>query len=86
MLKISLHFKKFTNSLANNSRILRTKNAYDGATTEGIKLDNMTSWYGPKQFLREPIHILGSQRSCVNLIFMSQPNLPVDPDMHPFLA
>ena len=46
----------------------------------------MTSWYGPKQFLREPIHILGSQRSCVNLIFMSQPNLPVDPDMHPFLA
>ena len=44
-------------------------------TTQGIKIDNMTYQYRVKQILQESIYISRSNRSCIDLIFTSQPNL-----------
>ena len=44
-------------------------------TPEGAKLDNLTSQYGLTQLLKEPTHISDNYRSCIDLIFTSQPNL-----------
>ena len=53
-------------------------------TPEGAKLDNLTSQYGLTQLLKELTHISNNYRSCINLIFTSQPNL-IDFGMHPSL-
>ena len=55
----------------------------DKTTPEGAKLDNLTSQYGLTQLLKEPTHISDSYRSCIDLIFTSQPNLVVDFGIHP---
>ena len=47
-------------------------------TPEGAKLDNLTSQCG---LLKEPTHI-SNNRSCIDLIFTSQPNLVVDFGIH----
>ena len=47
----------------------------DRPAREGTKFDNLTSQYGLKQILKEPIHISGDHRSCIHLIFTSQTNL-----------
>lgn len=44
-------------------------------TTQGIKIDNMTYQYRVKQILQESNYISRSNRSCIDLIFTSQPNL-----------
>ena len=49
----------------------------------GAKLDNLTFQYGLTQLLKEPTHISDSYRSCIDLIFTSQPNLVVDFGIHP---
>ena len=50
----------------------------DKRTPEGAQLDNLTSQYGLTQLLKEPTHISDNYRSCIDLIFISQPNLVVD--------
>ena len=57
----------------------------DKTTPEGAKLDNLTSQYGLTQLLKEPTHISDNYRSCIDLIFTSQPNLVVDFGIHPSL-
>ena len=54
-------------------------------TTERAKLDNLTSQYGLTKLLKEPTHISHNYRSCIDLIFTSQPNLEVDFGIHPSL-
>ena len=57
----------------------------DKTTPEGAKLDNLTSQYGLTQLLKEPTHISDNYRSCIDLIFTSQPNLVVDFGIYPSL-
>ena len=54
-------------------------------TPEGARLDNLTSQYGLTQLLKEPTHISDSYRSCIDLIFTSQPSLVIDFGIHPSL-
>ena len=57
----------------------------DKTTPEGAKHDDLTSQYGLTQLLKEPTHISDNYRSCIDLIFTSQPNLVVDFGIHPSL-
>ena len=37
------------------------------------------------QVINEPTHILDNSKSCIDLIFTSQPNMTMDPGVHPSL-
>ena len=50
----------------------------DSSTSEGISIENITSQFGLHQIINEPTHILENSFSCIDLIFTSQPNLPVE--------
>ena len=57
----------------------------DTTTEEGKILENLTSLYGMKQLISAPTHILQHSSSCIDLIFVNQPNLVVDSGIHPSL-
>ena len=57
----------------------------DKTTPEGAKLNILISQDGLTQLLKEPTHISDNYRSCIDLIFTSQPNLVVDFAIHPSL-
>ena len=65
----------------------KSKNWYinDKTTTEGAKIDFVTSQYGPRQMINEPTHVLENPSSCIDLNFTSKPNFAVDSGIHPFL-
>ena len=44
-----------------------------------------TSLYGMKQMISAPTHILQHSSSCIDLIFVNQPNLVIDSRIHPSL-
>ena len=46
-------------------------------TTVGLKLSSFTS-----QLINEPTHIQANSPSCIDLIFIDQPNLSVDTGVH----
>ena len=50
----------------------------DITSFEGSELDFLTSQSGLCQIINEPTHILNNSRSCIDLIFTSQPNVVVD--------
>ena len=54
-------------------------------TEEGTILENLTSLYGMKQLISAPTHILQHSSSCIDLIFVNQPNLVIDSGIHPSL-
>ena len=37
------------------------------------------------QVIKEPTHILNNSKSCIDLIFISQPNMIMDSGVHPLL-
>ena len=47
----------------------------DVSTEEGTILENLTSLYGMKQLISAPTYILRHSSSCIDLIFVNQPNL-----------
>ena len=55
---------------------------------EGSELDILTCSHGLHQLINEPIHLLDSRSSCIDLIFTSQPNFVmesgVQPSLHPY--
>ena len=57
----------------------------DITSLEGSKIDTIASSYGLNQLIQEPIHILNSLSSCIDLIFTSQPNLVMEPGIHSLL-
>ena len=54
----------------------------DITTTEGTKLLSLTSFNGFEQIINEPTHIQRQSSSCIDLIFMDQPNLSVNSGIH----
>ena len=57
----------------------------DTTTEEGTILENLTSLFGMKQLISDPTHILRHSSSCIDLIFVNQPNLVIDSGIHPSL-
>ena len=55
----------------------------DTITKEGTVLVNLASLYGMKQLISNPTHILQHSSSCIDLIFVNQPNLVIDSGIHP---
>ena len=54
----------------------------DITSFEGSELDFLTSQFGLLQIMKEPTHILDNSRSCIDLIFTSQPNMVIDSGVH----
>ena len=58
----------------------------NGTTTEeDTILENITSLYGVKQLISAPTSILQHSSSCIDLIFVNQPNLFIVSGIHPSL-
>ena len=57
----------------------------DTQTSEGSRIDYLTTSYGFQQLISEPTHILKNSCSCIDLIFTDQPNLIKDSGTHPSL-
>ena len=54
-------------------------------TYEGSKIEAITSHFGLKQLIQELTHILLNSSSCIDLAFMSQPNLVTESAVHSLL-
>ena len=54
----------------------------DITSFEGSELDFLTSQFGLSQIIKEPTHILDNSRSCIDVIFTSQPNMVIDSGVH----
>ena len=52
---------------------------------QGNIIDKITSHFGLHQAIIEPMHILDTSSSCIDLIFTSLPNLSTDSGVHPSL-
>ena len=57
----------------------------DTTTEEGTILENVTFLLGLNQLISDPTHILQHSSSCIDLIFVNQPNLVIDSGIHPSL-
>ena len=58
---------------------------HDKTNFEGIAIENISSQCGLYQVINEPTHILENSSSCIDLIFISQPNLITESGVHPSL-
>ena len=54
----------------------------DKTSFEGTQVQLLTSKFGLSQIITEPTHILENSRSCIDLLFMSQPNMVMDSGVH----
>ena len=57
----------------------------DISTTEDIDLESVSSSHGLHQLITDPTHILSQSSSCIDLIFIDQPNLVIDSGVHSHL-
>ena len=58
----------------------------DITSSEGRKIEAITSQNGLHQEINEPRYILNKSSLCVDLIFNSQPNLKIEPIFTPKLS
>ena len=54
----------------------------DISTKEGIDLESVSSSHGFHQLITGPTNILPQSSSCIDLIFIDQPNLVIDSGAH----
>ena len=54
----------------------------DKSTFKGNVIDSITSQFGLYQVIKEPIHILNTSSSCIDIIFTSLPSLIIDSGVH----
>ena len=52
---------------------------------EGSQIEFLASQFAMSQVINEPTHILDHSKSCIDLIFPSQPNMIMDSGVHPSL-
>ena len=50
----------------------------DKTTASGSELEIMISYYELTPIINEPTHMLEDSSSCIDLVFMSQPNMVLD--------
>ena len=71
--------------VANGDFNAKSSNWHTGDTTtsEGSKIEAITSQFGLQQIINEPTHVQGNNYvSCIDLIFSSQPNLVISSGIH----
>ena len=56
--------------------------SYDKTSHKGNKIENVTAQLGLQQIIKEPYHISNTSSSCIDLIFMSQPNFITGSGVH----
>ena len=61
--------------LGDHNAKLRKWYENDSTSYEGTKIEGISSQFGMQQLINEPTHILHALSSCIDLIFVSQPNL-----------
>ena len=54
----------------------------DITSLKGSKIDTITSSYRLNRLMQEPTHILNLSSSCIDLIFISQPNIVMQSGIH----
>ena len=59
--------------------------AKDINNIEGTQIEALTSSFGLHQLISEPTHILPNSLSCIDLVFINQPNLVLNCGVHPSL-
>ena len=66
---------------------VRSNNWWQGdtQTSEGSRIDYLTTSYGFQQLISEPTYILKNSSTCIDLVFTGQPNLISDSGIHPSL-
>ena len=52
--------------------------ADDVTSVEGTEIDGLTSAFGFFQIISEPTHILPNSSTCIDLLFVNQPDLIVN--------
>ena len=52
---------------------------------EGSQIEFLASQFAMSQVINEQTHILDNSKSCIDLIFTSQPNMIIDSGVHPSL-
>ena len=57
----------------------------DVTSFEGSQIEFLASQFAMSQVINEPTHILDNSKSCIDLIFTSQPNMIMDWGVHPSL-
>ena len=57
----------------------------DTDNEEGKVFEPFTSDLGLHQLISEPTHIMGDSKSCIDVIFIDQPNMFLQPGVHPTL-
>ena len=57
----------------------------DIENNEGKYFEPLTSDLGLHQLISEPTHLIGTSKSCIDLIFTDQPNLIIETGVHPTL-
>ena len=57
----------------------------DVTSFEGSQIEFLASQFAMSQVINEPTHILDNSKSCIDLIFTSQPNMIMDSGVHPSL-
>ena len=62
----------------------RSSSWWDGniSTKEGIGLESVSSTHGLHQLIIDPTYFLPQSSSCIDLIFIDQPNLVIDSSVH----
>ena len=55
----------------------------DITSFEGSQIEFLASQFAMSQVINEPTHILDNSKSCIDLIFTSQPNMIMDSGVHP---
>ena len=70
--------------VANGDFNAKSSNWHTGDTTtsEGSKIEAITSQFGLQQIINEPTHIQGNSVPCIDLIFSSQPSLVMSSVIH----
>ena len=65
----------------------KSRNWYLNDTTsfESSHIEFLASQFSMSKLIEEPTHILDNSKSCIDLIFTSQPNMIMDSGVHPSL-
>ena len=62
----------------------KSSNWYLNETTsfEGSQIEFLASQFPMSQVIKESTHILGNSKSCIDLIFTSEPKIVMDTGVH----
>ena len=82
---LSLLFKSTLSGKFYNNSLWNSLWGSEVTSFEGSQIEFLASQFAMSQVITEPTHILDNSKSCIDLIFTSQPNMIMDSGIHPSL-